>query len=119
MGASLRFSSNRETRVGICVSQERSSVRLPDALSPRARAISRSASRVRRGGDLARVRGISPLFYAPLGVKLDTENTGGARRNTEKSLRVKLWISQRGSRRYAQVVLRAPPCTLRVLRDPL
>src|SRR6185503_3255879 len=58
MGASLPFSRSRDPRADMPDSQNRSSVRLPEALRPLARAMRRSASRVRRGGDLARVRGI-------------------------------------------------------------
>src|SRR5438105_82041 len=63
MGASLPFSSSRETTADICSSQKRSSVRLPEAFKPSASAMRRSASRVRRGGDFPRVRAMA-IFYA-------------------------------------------------------
>src|SRR5438128_7966238 len=58
MGASLPLSSSFTASADISASQKRSSVRLPDALRPLASAIRRSASRVSRGGDLERERGM-------------------------------------------------------------
>src|SRR5215475_10479188 len=87
MGASLPFSSSFATTADICPSQKRSSVRLPDALRPLASAIRRSASRVRRGGDFPRARGITnftPLpiqsmsMFAPAIAFVDLETTGSA-----------------------------------------
>src|SRR5438552_10148948 len=65
MGASLALARSRDTSADICSSQKRSSVRLPEAFKPSERAISRSASRVSRGGDFPRVLGIC-LFYSGL-----------------------------------------------------
>src|SRR2546421_2300158 len=83
MGASLPFSSSRETTADICSSQKRSSVRLPDAFSPSASAIRRSASRVRRGGDFPRVRAMAIFYalpslsmFAPAIAFVDLETTG-------------------------------------------
>src|SRR5215470_7027826 len=82
MGASLPFSSSFATTADICASQKRSSVRLPDALRPLASAIRRSASRVSRGGDFARVRGIRyfiatiDAMFSPAIAFVDLETTG-------------------------------------------
>src|SRR5690349_6201602 len=86
MGASLPFSSSFATSVDISASQKRSSVRLPEALRPLANAIRRSASRVRRGGDFARVLAIAtilravhnPIVFAPDIAFVDLETTGTA-----------------------------------------
>src|SRR5258708_20770656 len=69
MGASLPFSRSFATSVDIWASQKRSSVRLPEALRPRASAIRRSASRVRRGGAFAGGGGL-PYFFRNLGVTI-------------------------------------------------
>src|SRR5262252_6899974 len=82
MGASLPFSRRRATSVDMAPSQNRSSVRLPEAFRPLASAIRRSASRVRRGGDFARVRGIRHFIatidrmFSPAIAFVDLETTG-------------------------------------------
>src|SRR5260221_2164975 len=82
MGASLPGSRSFATTADIWDSQNRSSVRLPEALRPLASEMRRSASRVRRGGALARVRGI-PHFpatidsmFSPAIAFVDLETTG-------------------------------------------
>src|SRR5688572_6771880 len=66
MGASLPFSSSFAASADMALSQNRSSVRLPEALSPLASAIRRSASRVSRGGGLARERGMGSILQQGL-----------------------------------------------------
>src|SRR5436309_15979818 len=82
MGASLPFSRSLATSVDMAPSQKRSSVRLPEAFRPLASAMRRSASRVSRGGDLARVRGIRHFIatigamFSPAIAFVDLETTG-------------------------------------------
>src|SRR5512138_4007965 len=126
MGASLPFSSSFATSADISDSQKRSSVRLPEALSPSESAMRRSASRVRRGGDLARERAMAVhpfcgtvYFTLPRLPKRKTELNEVRTEETEKSIvdNSSLWIGHHEEKhwfgalrflRYSSVQLRFP-----------